>query len=127
MIFSQICMQSSTLMPERYNMAKYVENRARMILVRIWPSTGSFKITVSRIKRPPGVPYHTFRPNMTAAIPTRKRKPNQLPIKLLNNITMRVGSGKETPKPANKVAKIGTTFQSNRMITPPATVKTPTG
>jgi hypothetical protein len=30
---------------------------------------------------------------------TRNRKPNQLPIKLLNAMTIRVGSGKETAKP----------------------------
>ena len=40
---------------------------------------------------------------------------------------MRVGKGRETPKPANKVAKIGTTFHSKRTITPTAMVKTPTG
>ena len=42
-------------------------------------------------------------------------------------ITIFVGRGKVTPKPANKVAKIGTTFHRRSVITPPATVKTPTG
>ncbi len=42
-------------------------------------------------------------------------------------MTIFVGSGRSTPMPANKVAKIGTTFQSSRVMTPAATVKTPTG
>ena len=50
-----------------------------------------------------------------------------LPTKLLIAMTIFVGSGKSTPRPANKVAKIGTTFHSNKVITLPATVKTPTG
>jgi hypothetical protein len=41
--------------------------------------------------------------------PARNRNPNQLPIRLLKVITIRVGNGSDTPKPANNVAKIGTT------------------
>ena len=48
-------------------------------------------------------------------------------MKLLNAMTMRVGNGSSTPRPANNVAKIGTTFQSSSVMTPPATVKTPIG
>ena len=50
-----------------------------------------------------------------------------LPTKLLMAMTMRVGSGKFTPKPRNNVAKIGTTFHSNNAITPAATISTDTG
>ena len=50
-----------------------------------------------------------------------------LPMKLLSAMTMRVGSGRSTPRPTNKVAKIGTTFHSNNVITPAATPITATG
>ena len=50
-----------------------------------------------------------------------------LPTKLLSAITIFVGNGKSTPKPANNVAKIGTTFHSSRMMTPAAMVNTPIG
>ncbi len=40
---------------------------------------------------------------------------------------MRVGNGRSTPKPRNKVPKIGTTFQSSSVITPAATNSTETG
>ena len=50
-----------------------------------------------------------------------------LPTKWLIAMTIRVGSGRSTPRPANSVAKMGTTFHSSSMMTPPATVNTPTG
>ena len=64
---------------------------------------------------------------MAPAIATRISKPKMLPTKLLNPMTIFVGKGRSTPSPANNVAKIGTTFQSSKVMTPPATVKTPTG
>ena len=50
-----------------------------------------------------------------------------LPMKLLSMITMRVGNGRSTPKPLNKVVKIGTTFHSSRMMTPAAMDMTAVG
>src|ERR1700739_4959919 len=102
-------------------------NRATAIFLIKMPNTGSFNMIESSTSLPPGVPYQVFKPKMTPPSASRNMKPNQLPIKLLKPITIRVGNGSETPKPANNVAKIGTTFHNSKMMTPPATVNTPTG
>ena len=47
------------------------------------------------------------------------------PVKIL--FTGHVGSGKSTPKPANSVAKMGTTFHKSRRMTPPAIPRTAIG
>src|SRR6266404_5768889 len=102
-------------------------NRATAIFLIKTPRTGSLRTMVSRTKRPCFVPYQTFNPKMPAPRATRIKRPKILPMKLLNPMTIFVAKGRSTPSPANNVAKIGTTFQSSNVMTPPATVKTPTG
>ena len=55
---------------------------------------------------------------------TRISKPKMLPMKLLNRSRYALAAEDPRPGPANNVAKIGTTFHSSSMMTPPATVKT---
>ena len=101
--------------------------RATAILRKRMPTSGSFRSTPSRMKRPFGVPCQTFTPITKPTMTTKIINPNMLPTKLLNAITMRVGSGRSTPNPTNNVAKIGTTFHSKRVMTPAATPRTATG
>jgi len=54
---------------------------------------------------------HTFNAIIVPRAPRAATNPNMLPTKLLIQWgRMRVGSGRFTPRPANIVAKIGTTF-----------------
>ena len=103
-----------------------VKRATAIFLIRM-PTIGSFRTMVSSMNRPCRVPYHTFKPKSAPTMATRRRRPKMLPMKLLMAMTIFVGSGRSTPRPANKVAKIGTTFQSNRVMTPAATDITPTG
>src|SRR5579863_7376508 len=102
-------------------------NRATAIFRITIPTTGSFKIIVSSANRPCAVPYQTFKQTTAPTAPTTIKNPKIDPIKLLTAITIFVGNGKSTPKPAKNVAKIGTTFHNNKVTTPPAIVITPIG
>ncbi len=101
--------------------------RATAIFLSKMPRTGNLRSVRSIAIRPTGVPYHTFSPTIAPPSVTNINNPNMLPIKLLIPMTMRVGSGRVTPRPANNVAKMGTTFHNNKTITLPATPSTATG
>ena len=111
--------------PEEINVPSVRVNRATAILRSSMPISGSFSKRASMTNAALSVSVPNFDADARRRqAATTNQKPKMLPTKLLMPITMRVGSGRSTPKPTNKVAKIGTTFQSSRVMTPPATKST---
>ena len=112
--------------PEVISVPKVRVKRATAILRKSMPSTGRLSSSLSKKYRPFGWVRICLTPK-TAPTPPAIPSHQKRPMKLLMPITIRVGRGKSTPSPANKLPKIGTTNFNSAPTTRMAMEMTETG
>ena len=112
--------------PEVIRVPRVRVKRATAIFLSSIPMTGACNRILSVAYRPCGC-FLTWRMPMTRAPAPRMKNHQKWPTMALSPMTRRVGSGRATPKPVNRLAKMGTTHFSRAPTMSTAIVTTATG